>query len=257
MSKIKALIVSSLLSFALAAPAMQAAVEPADGNGPPSLFEDDVDLKTDHAAITVRLHTSRSKEAADTFTLYPYPVKPPTWTPPPPLPLTHKSIKNLCMASGYQNHINFEKPYSIVGWRWAYAYAAGVRKSGLGEPHTVFSEYSWADEVAPYVARECQVRNDFEKRRAQRYRKVCEEWERTHADAEASAVNQGLMPIALSSRHWGIGRGQFPAGNWWVQVTRKTPGVTYYWLEPITATAGQHLDITLDDDKALAIIGGW
>jgi hypothetical protein len=257
MFKFRALIVSSLLSCALAAPSAVRAVESPEGSGPPSLFDDVQDLQADHAAITVRLHTSRSKEAQDTFTLYPYPVKPPTYVPPPSLPGTYKALKQLCLSSGYQARLNFDKPYTIVGWRWAYAYEAGMRKSGLGEAHTIFSEYSWADQLVPYVAREVQIRNAFEKKRGQRYQKACEEWERTHADGEAAAVNQGLMPIALSSRHWSIARGQFPAGTWWLQVTRKTPGLTYYWLEPVTAASGDRLDLTLDDDKALAILGGW
>lgn len=227
-------------------------------SGPPSLFDDPQQpLDADHAAISVRLHTANHKEALDVFTLYPYIVKPPVCLPLPKLPLNYQYIKRMSMNLGYMNRPNFDKPYQNPNWRFVYAYKVALAKSGLSEPHTIFTHYQFAEEMVPWVWKECKVRNAFEKQRQAKYDAAIEEWERTHVDAENAAVNAGLAPIKLKHRQINLGVGQFPAGTWWLQVTRKTPGLQFYWLKPITAVAGQKLDINLNENDALAILGAW
>lgn len=263
------------LSTAVAAPALSppapsapaqapVAAEPAataapddDKSGPPSLFEEPQQNIGNYASIVVRIRTPRNMRAEDVFTLYPYPPKPPATTQAPNLPVSGKGLRGMLLTTGYAQRPNLDKPYQVGGWRWIYAFKAGVAKSGKGEPHTIASMYQWADDVAPWVARECEIRNKFEKERFERYLKAVDYYNKNHVDIENDAIRQGLSPIALSHREWSTGRGRFPAGTWWLQVTRKTPGLTYYWLQPITAAPDQQLSLTLDENNALVISGGW
>jgi hypothetical protein len=238
-----------------AQPAPATADTTEDKGGPPSIFDDGQPRRTQSAMIAVRLHTARSKNSIDSYTLYPYPMKPPVCAPTTPLSTNPKALMNSLLYTGYHHRSDPEKHYQNGGWRWVLAYEAARRKSGNGEPHTILTEYPWAHDMIPYVIKECKARNDLEAERLRRYQKATDEWERTHTDIENDAIRQGLMPIALSHREWSIGRGHFPPGNWWVQVTRKMPGLTYYWLQPVTAAPGQSLDITLSDENALAITG--
>jgi hypothetical protein len=226
-------------------------------SGPPSLFEEPTSTIGENAYIQVVLQSSRTTEAVDVFTLYPYPVKPPDWTPQPELAHTENALRGQIRNTGFANRPNLDKPYIDGGFRWYYAYKAALAKSGLTEPHTSLVEYKFCDEIMPYVAHECKIRNQFEKTRLTRYNKTKTAWERTHTELEADALRQGLTPIALTHRLFSVGQGEFPPGTWWLQVTRKTPGIKYYWSQPITATPGQRIDVVLNDDNALAIIGGW
>lgn len=237
--------------------ATQSQAAPDSADGPPSLFEDARPFSDKNAQIIARIRTTRAHKATDTYTVYPYQPKPPAWTPQNPLPTTFKGAKGMVMSTGYQNRQHPDKPYQMGGWRWVYAYHSALQRSGIGEPHTIFTEYSFARDLTPYVVKECIKRNQFEKERFARYQRNLEQYEKNHVDQENEALRLGLMPIALTHREFGIGRGQFPAGNWWLQVTRKMPGLTYYWLEPITAAPKQNVEIVLDDDNALAIVGAW
>lgn len=221
------------------------------------MFEDE-QPDANNGSIVVRIHTSRDKDAKDNCTVYPYPVKPPTCDPPAPLPDRGAGLNNLIRNTSFLARPNLDKPFPTAGgWRWIFAYKAALAKSGLSEPHTIFGEYSFASDLTPYVAAECKRRNVFEKQRRKIYEQAIDDYNRTHEELEVQAVKTGLKPVALRLAEYGLAKGQMPPGTWWLQVTRKLPGLKFYWLQPVTSVAGKRTEVNLNDNNALAIIGAW
>lgn len=226
--------------------------------GPASLFDkEEGPLEANNGSILVRIHTSRDKGAKDVCTLYPYPIKPPVCEKLAPLPVKGKALDNMIRNTGFLNRPDPSRPFPVGGWRWIYAYKTALAKSGLSEPHTILGEYEFARSLAPYASFECRLRNAFEKQRRQRYENAIDQFNLTHEEAELTAVKLGYMPMALRSTEYGTARGQMPPGSWWLQVTRKVPGLKYYWLQPVTSYSGKRTEVNLNDDNALAIIGAW
>lgn len=227
-------------------------------DGPPSLFEDGPQGHQQVAFLDVVIKTPHRTHPKDVFRIYPYPVKPPVVQQMPGmLPIQFLDVKRQLMTTGYHYRTSPEKAYQPGGWRWQYCFHTGMRKSGLGVPHTIFTEYSWAAELAPYVAAETKKWNAFEAERWQGYQKAISEYEKTRADAEGESVQAGLYPMELKKRGYGWVQQNIPVGNWWLTCTRKVPGLTYYWQIPMTAAGSEKIKLELTELNALVIEGGW
>lgn len=227
-------------------------------DGPPSLFDEGQTATQQTASLDVRINVPHAQHPIDVFTVHPYPIKPPkVEKPPAPLPEDAKALKDLLVQSGYIQRESGVKPYPFVGKRWQYAYKTGVAKSGLGVPHGLFTMYSWAHDVTPYVLKECIKWNAFEAERKARYIKALADFDNHRADFESEAVKQGLYAIDLRHRGFGWGVANIPPGNWWLTCTRKVPGLTYYWQVPMTAAPGENIKVMLTESNALVITGGW
>lgn len=226
---------------------------------PLSLFDDPKSVhQTAH--LNARVLVPHAIRAVDTFAIYPYPVKPPVVKgPAAPIPQDVKSLKHLLLHSGYNARSHPDKPYPTGGYRWQYAFQAAVKKSGIGVPHSLVGAYQWIGQIMPYVMREAQAWNQFEKERYQRYEKAVAEFEKTRSEVEDDAVREGLYPMALRPRKGFASStdATIPAGNWWLTCTRKAQGITYYWQIPFSAAPGENVNLTLTQPNALVITGGW
>jgi hypothetical protein len=240
--------------------ATEGMVVPAEGEKeerkPRSLFDDAMPL--DAGMVAIRMAMPPNSRAVDTIALYPYPVKPPVVTGPPSrLPTTPKDLKYLLLATGYTGRPSPDKSYQAGGWRWQYALAEAERRSGLKNPYTIMGAYQWIDDITPFVLAETKKWNDFEKARFARYQKCVEEFEKTHADLENEASQQGLTPMNIREHKSGTTKVRVPAGNWWVTCTRKAPALTWYWQVPFTVGPGENTTVSLDWKNALIVKGGW
>lgn len=236
----------------------QLAVPRPKREGPPSLFDDgQPGVQAQSAFLDVRINTPHRKGAQDVFNIYPYPVKPPTAQRALPLADSAKLVRGLLLSSGYTNRGNPDKAYQTGGWRWQYCFKAAVAKSGLGVPHTIFSEYRWADDITPYVCAETRKWNAFEEDRWNRYQKAIKDFEKNHSDAEGESVRLGLSPGPVARRGYGWAQQNILPGSWWMTCTRKVPGLTYYWQVPLTAAPSEKINIVLNELNALVIEGGW
>lgn len=223
---------------------------------PRSLFDDGKPL--DAGEVSIRMAMPPNSRAVDTMAVYPYPVKPPVLKgPPSKLPLEPKDLRYSLMSSGYASRASPDKPYQAGGWRWQYALAEAMRKSGLKKPYTIVGAYQWVNEMIPYIQAEDKRWNDFEKARYNRYLKFVEDFDKNHADIENEAVQQGLTPMSLREHKSGTTNVKIPAGNWWITCTRKLPGLTFYWQMPFTVGPGETTTVSLDWKNALIVKGGW
>lgn len=222
----------------------------------PSLFDDP--QKVEMAHLSVKFGLSPDRRNVDTIAVHPYPVKPPAIPGPPTrLPEKPKDVRQMLLATGYNQRANPDKAYQPGGWRMQYAFAEAQRRSHAGVPHTLVGAYLWADEVTPYAVAECKRWNQFEEERFRRYKKAVEEFEKTRVDIENDAIRQGLTAMPIREHKNGSVEANLPAGNWWLTCTRKRPGLTYYWQVPFTAAAGEKVNLTLSQGNALIITGGW
>lgn len=223
----------------------------------PSLFDDPAEAQQP-AVVTARIQVPHAVRPVDVFSVHPYPMRPPVVKQKPSLlPEEPKHLRDMLLHSGYATRHMAEKPYPIGGWRWQYAYREALRKSHLGTPHTLITAYKWISDITPYAVRETKASNLAEQERYERYQKAQEEYEKTRQEVENEAVRMGLYPVVLRSRHANIAEGRLPAGNWWLTCTRKVPGLTYYWQIPFSAAAGENVNLTLTQQNALVITGGW
>ena len=161
------------------------------------------------------------------------------------------------MSSGYSGRPNPDVPFQTGGWRWMYALHRAEERSGLGVPHTIFTEYQWVHAVTPYMLKEVKHWNDIEDERFARYKKAQEDYDKHHEEAEAEAGRQGLSAMELKKRGYGWVNQIIPPGSWWMTCTRKVPGLTYYWQIPLTAARGEKISIVLSEMNALVIEGAW
>jgi hypothetical protein len=263
LSRIALTAISATMLCGAVTPAFAVAPGPAPAatkttsDGPPSLFEEARTTPQQQAFLDVIIKVPHKTHPKDTFNLYPYPVKPPKSEHATLLPETEKSMKQLLLSTGYHNRMNPDKPYQLGGWRWQYCFQTAVRKSGLGVPHSIISEYAWARDITPYAQAETKKWNEFEDQRWLRYKKAVAEFERNHADIESDATQQGLVAMELPKRGYGWIQQNIPTGTWWLTATRKVPGLTYYWQVPLTAAPGEKIKIELNELNALIIEGGW
>jgi hypothetical protein len=255
-------IAGGMLPPATTAPKPVVPVKPKT-QGPPSLFDVEVSANEDAveppATVHVRINVPHNHKAVDVFAAYPYPVKLPQNLPPTMLPEKPKELKNMLLSSGYAARTSGERPYPMGGWRWQDAYRIALAKSHLAVPHTIVGMYPWIKEITPWVVVECKRINAREKQRWERYLKFKEEYDRNHVDIENDAVRAGLAATVMRPRRGkpGYVEKELPAGNWWITCTRRLPGLTYYWQIPVTAAAGEHVNLMLTENNMLVATGGW
>ncbi len=209
------------------------------------------------ATVNVRIQTPQHLRSTDSIWIYPYPPKPPKAPHISPLSEDPQSLKNQILQFGYSARPDLDRPYPAGGWRWVHAFQTGVKKSGQGTPHTMFTMYHWVDKVFPYILAECHELNLLEQARSERFLQVCTDYERVHTDIEAQATTKGLTPFEVKVNQRGIAQMALPPGNWWLAATRKQPGLQFYWQVPLTSNSNQPMAVQLSESNALIIGGGW
>lgn len=213
------------------------------------------------ATLTVSIRTIFGKKAVDHIGVYPAPQMPPRMkTEISPLAEDRRSLKQMLLQSGYQDRLSLDHPYPALGYRWHTAFQNALKRAGGGVPHTLLDYYPWINKMVEYVRPEVMKINKKEEARKEAYLKCIQFFQDESRDAESEAVRNNLFPLTLrvgKDSTGGFGRGEVPAGNWWVTVTRKVPGLQLYWQVPVTLEGGQVSNLVLSEDNALWIQGGW
>lgn len=209
------------------------------------------------SVVNVRIQTPQNLRATDSVWIYPYPPKPPRAPRVSPLTEDPQGLRSQILQFGYSARPDLDRPYPAGGWRWVHAFQTGVKKSGQGTPHTMFTMYHWVDKVFPYVLAECHELNLLEQERSEKFLQVCADYERVHADLEAQATTKGLVPFEVKVGARGIAQSAVPAGNWWLAATRKQPGLQFYWQVPLTCNSNEPIAVQLSESNALIVGGGW
>jgi hypothetical protein len=213
------------------------------------------------ALLRARVAVPHNKTAIDTFTAYPYPVKPPLVKWPEALKTDFDTLKNMIVDSGYLNRQSGRKPHPTFGWRWVEAYHTGLRKGklrgGLSEPHTMITYYPWASQMVKYVLPEVRRLNAVEDERYDRYKKAVHEYAEKRTDIEMEATRDGLYPIKMRNGRNFVTQTGLPPGNWWVVGTHKVAGLTYYFNLPVKVEPGQATNVVLTEANAMVIQGAW
>jgi hypothetical protein len=213
--------------------------------------------------VNVKVIVPQMKNSILTLKAYPYSTRPlKRTTIGQPLPEEEDAIKQTVLSSGYQARLSLDKPYPMGGWRWQYAYRNGLKRSGLGVPHTIFEQYKWANKVVPFVKPECQRINKIEELRDKRYLQAVANYEDNHRDEEMDALKLNQEPVELkltltNQNKQREGSLYLSPGEWWITGLHKSPGLNYYWQEPVQVMAGETLNVMLDDSNALYVQGGW
>lgn len=209
------------------------------------------------STLNVRVQTSLEVRPTNSVWAYPYPPKLPKESVSNPLPEDQNSLKNMILSTGYSARPNLERPYPQSGWRWIHAFQNGVKKAGVGYPHTMITMYPWVNKVFPYVASECRQMNQIEASRSERYQQLASDYERVHADLESVATARNLAPVEVKINNRGIGQLKLAPGNWWITATCKSPGLKFYWQVPVSIASGDTTNVQLTEANALIISGGW
>lgn len=214
-------------------------------------------LADPRATLNIHIVKHYHLPPTDTVMAYPWPVRPPKEAPASRLQEKPEELKHMILATGYSNRIDFRRPHPLYGWRWIHAFTAAHAKSGLGYPHTILTMYHWVDQMSPYVVREVKRVNAIEAARGLAWKKVNDEYERTHLEIETDAAAKGLFPVEIKVTAHGMGQTQLPPGNWWISATRKLPDLKFYWQVPVTVSAGQSVNVELNNVNAIVVQGGW
>lgn len=231
-----------------------------DSKAPKSTLKNDSEAKV---PVKISINVPHNMEALNTLTAYPYPVQPPRIRQAiQPLPDHYAALKGKLIASGYTQRTSKERAYPFGGWRWQYAYQAGLRRSNLGVPHVVTEMYAWADEMVKYVQPEVKRLNAAEINRIARYKTIQDDYAQNRVEVEADAIRKGLFPVDVrlqkfDNRQMRFGTLKLPPGSWWLVGTHKVPGLTYYWNLPFDVDADQPKTMELTEANALLIQGGW
>lgn len=220
--------------------------------------------KKEHQKINLTIHINvpHNNKAVDWCRIYPYPVAPPKIkTEVERLPIRDKQLRSLILAIAYWNKTRTDKPYPAGGWRMQYALQSAIAKSGLNAPHTIVTEYPWADNILPYIRKEVIVINAKELDRKKRHKLAQTIFDEHRADLEVQAFNKGLFPIdvPISRERGGHRKGKtlVDKANWWIVVIHKIPGLKYYWLWPVRLNDNPEQLVTLNEDNAIYIEGAW
>ncbi len=210
------------------------------------------------AELFIKVAVPHGIQAVDGFAAYPYPVKPPKIAYAiGPLPVKRKDLKGMLMYAGYNSRSHSEEPYPPGGWRFQYAMAAAQRRSGISYPHTMIGVYPWINDIIPYIRPEIERSNKAEEERKKRYEAAVAEYDKKYFEIQNESTRNGLFVVNFRLYRKGQGYARLPAGTWWIAGQRKVPGLSYYWQIPITIASGARETVTLREDNALVIQGGW
>ncbi len=212
--------------------------------------------------LTIRIEVHRTKNVTESCRIYPYPVAPPPKKgDPAALPIKDKPLRQVLLNMGYFNKMRQEKPFPTGGWRMQYALEAAMKKSGFGPPHSIFTEYAWADNIIPYMRKETIAINKKELERMERYNLAQAVFNDHRADLEVQSFNQGLFPIDVPIHRelggYRIGRVVVNKATWWIAAMHKVPGLKYYWLWPVKLNDSSEQLVVLNEDNAIYIDGAW
>jgi hypothetical protein len=218
---------------------------------------------SDKVFVRVQLTVPHSSNAVHKLVAYPYPMA---------LPKARKEIFDLStetralkeeiLTSGYTQRGTSNKPYPFNGWRWQYAYHNALKRAHTYEPAVISDIYPFVSKMTPYCREECRRINNIEHERVERYKRLAEEYEQHAQEAETEATRKGYTPVAVEINkmwrgHFNIGEVRLGEGTWWITGTKKVPGITYYWQQPIEVIKGEPVVCELTEDNALVIEGGW
>lgn len=213
------------------------------------------------AMLRARVVVPHNKTAIDTFTAYPYPVKPPLVKWPEPLSTKFQTVKDQILDSGYLNRQSGRKPHPTFGWRWVEAYQTGLRnakiKAGMSVPHTIATHYPWASHMVKYVMPEVRRLNAVEDERQERYQKAIADYAEKRTDLEMEATRDGMYPMKMRRKNNFVSETGLPPGNWYIVGTHKVAGLTYYWNFPVQVQPGQVTNVVLTEANAMVIQGAW
>ena len=212
--------------------------------------------------LIIRITTPLNRRALDWCRIYPYPVAPPIKKMAiSDLPYTDKALRSTLLSMSYWNKTQTSKPYPAGGWRMQIALQRAIKKSGLGLPHTIFTEYPWVDNMIPYVRKEIFAINAEEKERVKRYDLAQSVFKEYRSDLEVQAFNNGLFPIDVPMMReiGGFRRGHalVDKANWWIVAMHKVPGLKYYWLWPVKLNENPEQVVILNEDNAICVEGAW
>jgi len=219
-------------------------------------------VKSKKVTLLVRINTPHNKRAIDSCRVYPYPVAPPHRKGKiDKLSIADAALRDQLRTMGYLATSRNDRPYPSGGWRMQYAFKNALAKSGLGEPHTVFTMYAWLDEIVPYMRKEVIRINAIEQQREKLYQAAQQMFDEHRADLEVQAFNDGLFPHDVPLHPWHgdrtLGRVELEKTNWWIVAFHKIPGLKYYWLWPIKLSDAPEQLIELNEDNAIHIEGSW
>jgi hypothetical protein len=219
--------------------------------------------ESDKIYVRVQLTVPRSTNAMNKLVAYPYPMQ---------LPKARKEIFDLStdtralkeeiLTSGYLQRGTSIKPYPFQGWRWQYAYHNALKRAHADEPAVISDIYPFVRKMTPYCREEVRRINNIEHERVERYKRLAEEYEQHGQEAETDATRKGYTPVPVEINkmwrgHFNIGEIRLGEGTWWITGTKKVPGITYYWQQPVEVLKGQPVICELTEDNALVIEGGW
>ncbi|MBX9693966.1 MAG: hypothetical protein K2Z81_16395 [Cyanobacteria bacterium] len=244
--------------------------EPAKKDEKFTVFEDDVTGEEEaqpngEIDFEVTVVVPHSKQSSSRVFIYPWPVKPPVVKEvPKPLPDKPGAIRGTLLQTGYVNRSSPDWPYPAGGWRWQHAYAAAVRKSGLGLPHSIVEHYGWANKMVPYIKPEILAINEHERQRGKAHARANMEYTDNYTIIRNKALQRGLEPRTLTQfgpttpkvgRHYRTRA--LPAGKWWIIGTHKAPGIKYFWWYPVDIAGDKPERVVLNEANAIYIEGGW
>lgn len=213
-------------------------------------------------SLNIRIAVPHNKNAFDSCRIYPYPVPPPKKkNDPEKIPLTDKSLRQVALSMGYWSKSRLDKAFPVGGWRMQHVLAAALKDEGVSPPHTIFTEYAWADNIIPYLRKEAMIVNAKEEERKKLYNLAQTMFNDNRTELEVQSFNQGLFPIdvPIHREAGGYRRGQamVDKANWWIVAFHKVPGLKYYWLWPVRLSDSPEQTVTLNEDNAIYIEGAW
>jgi hypothetical protein len=234
-------------------------------NTPAEINIDGLDILVDteqhkpkNAVLRVRINVPYNKNPEDKLTAYPYPVKPPELKArTEPLPTNEGQLKDYLVQCCYSNRRSKEYAYPMFGWRWEHALEAAQKRTGEGVPHSILTVYPWAHKMVPYVKQQCERINAEENSRMMRYTSVLYEYQQKHADMENEAARHGVDAVQIVVDKNGEGLAEVQAGSWWIAGSRKVPGLTLFWSQPVTVAPAETSGVLLNVGNAIFIGGGW
>jgi hypothetical protein len=219
--------------------------------------------ESDKIFVRIQLTVPHSTNAVHKLVAYPYPMQ---------LPKARKEIFDLStdstalkeeiLTSGYTQRGTSSKPYPFQGWRWQYAYHNALKRAHADEPSVLSDIYPFVRKMMPYCREEVRRINNIEHERIERYKRLAEEYEQHGQESETEATRKGYVPVPIEINklwrgHFNIGEIKLGEGTWWITGTKKVPGITYYWQQPIEVVKGDSVVCELTEDNALVIEGGW
>lgn len=234
-------------------------------NTPAEINIDGLDILVDteqhkprNAVLRIRINVAFNKNPVDKLTAYPYPVKPPELkVRTEPLPTHEGQIKDYLMQCCYNNRRSKEFAYPLFGWRWEHALEAAQKHAGEGVPHSILTVYPWIHKMVPYIQRQCQRINAEENTRMMRYAGVLHEYMTKHAELENESARHGIDPVQVTIDKNGEGLAEVQAGSWWIAGSRKVPGLTLFWSQPVSVAPAETSGVLLNEGNAIYIGGGW